>query len=46
MGLRADLTADGATCVALAESVGATALLITDARLAGVPGLRCTVRVA
>ncbi len=44
-GLREDLTAYDATYVALAEAVGATALLTTDARLAGAPGLRCTVRV-
>ena len=43
--LREDLNACGATYVALAEAVGATALLTTDARLAGAPGLRCTVRV-
>ena len=43
--LRGNLTAYDATYVALAEAVGATALLTTDARLAGAPGLRCTVRV-
>ena len=43
--LRANLTGYDATYVALAEAVGATALLTTDARLAGAPGLRCTVRV-
>lgn len=43
--LRENLTAYDATYVALAEAVGATALLTTDARLAGAPGLRCTVRV-
>jgi predicted nucleic acid-binding protein len=43
--LREDLTAYDATYVALTEAVGATALLTTDARLAGAPGLRCTVRV-
>ena len=43
--LREDLTAYDATYVALAGAVGVTALLTTDARLAGAPGLRCTVRV-
>ena len=43
--LREDLTAYDATYVALAEAVGATALLTPDARLEGAPGLRCTVRV-
>jgi predicted nucleic acid-binding protein len=43
--LRENLTAYDATCVALAEAVGATALLTTDARLAGARGPRCTVRV-
>ena len=43
--LREDMTAYDATYVALTEAVGATALLATDARLAGAPGLRCTVRV-
>ncbi len=43
--LRENLTAYDATYVALAEAVDATALLTTDARLAGAPGLRCTVRV-
>ena len=43
--LRENLTAYDATYVALAEAVGATALLTTDARLAGAPGVRCTVRV-
>lgn len=43
--LRENLTAYDATYVALAEAVGASALLTTDARLAGAPGLRCTVRV-
>ena len=43
--LREDLTAYDATYVALTEAVGTTALLTTDARLAGAPGLRCTVRV-
>ena len=43
--LRENMTAYDATYVALTEAVGATALLTTDARLAGAPGLRCTVRV-
>ena len=43
--LRANLTGYDATYVALAEAVGATALLTTDARLAGAPGLRCAVHV-
>ncbi len=43
--LRENLTAYDATYVALAESIGATALLTTDARLAAAPGLRCVVRV-
>ena len=43
--LRENLTAHDATYVALAESIGATALLTTDARLAAAPGPRCTVRV-
>ena len=42
---RANLTGYDATYVALAEAVGATALLTTDARLAGAPGLRCAVHV-
>ena len=43
--LRENLSAYDATYVALAESIGASALVTTDARLAGAPGLRCTVRV-
>ena len=43
--LRENLTAYDATYVALAESIGASALLTTDARLATAPGLRCVVRV-
>jgi hypothetical protein len=31
--------------VALAELIGTTSLLTTDARLAGATGLRCRVRV-
>lgn len=43
--LRENLSAYDATYVALAEAVGAGALLTTDARLAGAPGVRCAVRV-
>ncbi len=43
--LRHNLTAYDATYVALAELSGATALLTTDTRLGGAPGLRCAVRV-
>jgi predicted nucleic acid-binding protein len=43
--LRENLTAYDATYVALAESIGASALLTTDTRLAAAPGLRCVVRV-
>ena len=43
--LRENLTAYDATYVALAESIGASALLTTDAQLAAAPGLRCVVRV-
>jgi predicted nucleic acid-binding protein len=43
--LRGNLSAYDATYVALAESIGASALVTTDARLVGAPGLRCTVRV-
>jgi predicted nucleic acid-binding protein len=43
--LRDDLSAYDATYVALAESIGATALLTTDARLANAPGIRCAVEV-
>lgn len=43
--LRHNLSAYDATYVALAEAIGATALLTTDARLARAPGLRCTVDV-
>jgi predicted nucleic acid-binding protein len=43
--LRHNLSGYGATYVALAELIGATSLLTTDARLAGAPGLQCRVRV-
>ena len=43
--LRHNLSAYDATYVALAEMLGATALLTTDARLAAAPGLRCAVEV-
>ena len=36
-----DLSAYDATYVALTEMTGATALLTTDARLAGAPGINC-----
>lgn len=43
--LRHNLSAYDATYVALAELTGATALIITDARLAAAPGIRCPVWV-
>lgn len=43
--LRHDLTAYDATYVALAELTGAAALLTTDTRLAGAPGIRCPVEI-
>lgn len=43
--LRHNLSAYDATYVALAEGLGASALLTTDARLARAPGLRCPVTV-
>ena len=43
--LRHNLSAYDATYVALAETVGASALLTTDARLADAPGVRCPVTV-
>ena len=43
--LRHDLSAYDATYVALAEMLGATALLTTDARIADAPGVRCSVDV-
>jgi predicted nucleic acid-binding protein len=41
--LRHNLSAYDATYVALAETIGATALLTTDARLASAPGIQCPV---
>ncbi|WP_028279881.1 type II toxin-antitoxin system VapC family toxin [Arthrobacter sp. H5] len=43
--LRHNLSAYDATYVALAEQIGATELLTTDARLASTPGIRCAVTV-
>jgi len=43
--LRHNLSAYDATYVALAEAVGASALLTTDARLATAPGVHCAVEV-
>ena len=43
--LRHNLSAYDATYVALAERVGATALLTTDARLATAPGVRCKIEL-
>lgn len=43
--LRHNLSAYDATYVALAEAIRASALLTTDARLAGAPGVRCAVQV-
>jgi predicted nucleic acid-binding protein len=43
--LRNDLSAYDATYVALAEMLGATSLLTTDARLASAPGVHCHVDV-
>lgn len=43
--LRHNLSAYNATYVALAEATEATALLTTDAHLATVPGVRCTIHV-
>ncbi|MFV0259319.1 MAG: type II toxin-antitoxin system VapC family toxin [Acidimicrobiales bacterium] len=41
--LRHNLSAYDATYVALAEAIGATALLTTDTRLANAPGPRCAI---
>jgi len=41
--LRHNLSAYDATYVALAEMIGATALITADARLASAPGIRCPV---
>lgn len=43
--LRHNLSAYDATYVALAEVIGASALLTTDARLAHAPGVQCVVAV-
>lgn len=43
--LRHNLSAYDATFVALTETIAATSLLTTDARLANAPGLRCTVQL-
>jgi predicted nucleic acid-binding protein len=43
--LRSNLSAYDATYVALAEDIGASALLTTDARLARAPGVRCDILV-
>jgi predicted nucleic acid-binding protein len=43
--LRHNLSAYDATYVALAEALGATALLTTDTRLASAPGLRCAIEL-
>ncbi|MGQ0630038.1 MAG: type II toxin-antitoxin system VapC family toxin [Sporichthyaceae bacterium] len=43
--LRHNLSAYDATYVALAETIGASSLLTTDARIARAPGIRCAVEV-
>jgi len=43
--LRHHLSAYDATYVALAEMIGATALLTTDARLANASGLQCRIEL-
>lgn len=43
--LRHNLSAYDATYVALAEATGATALLTTDSRLLGAPGITCPIEV-
>jgi len=43
--LRHNLSAYDATYVALAEMIGATALITADARLATAPGIRCPVEL-
>jgi predicted nucleic acid-binding protein len=43
--LRRNLSAYDATYVALAEAIGASALLTTDARLARAPGVRATIEL-
>ena len=43
--LRHNLSAYDATYVALAEMMGATALLTTDTRLANAPGINCPIEL-
>ena len=43
--LRHNLSAYDATYVALAETIGATALLTTDAKLANAPGINCPIEL-
>lgn len=43
--LRHNLSAYDATYVALAEMIGATALLTTDTRLANAPGVNCLIEL-
>ncbi len=43
--LRRNLTSYDATYVALAETLGATSLLTTDARLATAPSITCTIEL-
>lgn len=43
--LRHNLTSYDATYVALAETLSATSLLTTDARLATAPGITCTIEL-
>lgn len=43
--LRHNLSAYDATNVALAETLGATSLLTTDARLARAPDIRCAIEL-
>ena len=43
--LRHNLSAYDATYVALAEMIGATALLTTDTRLANAPGINCRIEL-
>jgi predicted nucleic acid-binding protein len=43
--LRHNLSAYGATYVALAEMIGATALLTTDTRIANAPGVTCPIEL-
>ena len=43
--LRHNLSAYDATYVALAEMIGATALLTTDTRLANAPGVNCHIEL-